>query len=152
MDSNVPGLTRVTTILDTDVYYVARLTTGLDCYILGSDLKTSIGAKIPISVNCIDSNITQISMGNFVNFHYAFLDCFMTRNGKARKQSIEIFQIGGVPDVSEGPMRTIPNTEGETLGITFSANNEDGVIYLNIHVDNSEASLVVFTYTILNNG
>jgi hypothetical protein len=155
-DSDILHDAQAHEILDTDAFYLARPTLGVngDMFISGADMKAILGFRAPVIAHCAANATEQINLGNIIaGFNYVVLDCFFKRGTtRARKQLLEVFQFGGDVNIVEHPFSTVPKTDEETIGISFAVNIVSGNVVLSVFVDDSDSNEVVFNRTILNNG
>lgn len=149
-DRPINNTLNIKTLLSNDILYVARVSTGMDCYISVADFITATSTYPVSNVTCQYNNTTNILIASAEalssgNFKSATIDCYFERNGKARKQIVEVFYIGGAAQILEGSYATIPNTESD-LGISLAASCAAGLT-LDVTVD-SDANDVDFYYVI----
>jgi hypothetical protein len=159
-DKLINNLTGITSLLDTDVIWIARLSTGVDCIIPVANLKTSLGIQPNNVLPCLapvspeTSVTTTIVLGTVLAFHSCTIDCTFTRGtGRIRKQLIEVSNLGGHVIFAPGGYTTYPASTDETLettGITLNARLLSGSIVFEITVDNSDANDVSLNYKYLN--
>jgi hypothetical protein len=149
MDQPVTAGLNITTLLATDVLYVARPSTGQDCYITAAALIASLG-KTPVSyVSCLHNATTHVPIDSLLgNFRSITLDCYFIRNGKTRKEIIQIFYdpTTQVASFIEGEIGTIPASETD-LGITLSISYSFGLI-LNVALD-SDVNNAGFYFSVI---
>jgi len=153
-DKLINNLTGITSLLDTDVIWIARLSTGVDCIIPVASLKTSLGIQPNNVLSCINNTTTTIVLGTMLAFHSCTIDCMFTRGAaRMRKQLIEVSNLGGHVIFAPGGYTTYPESTDETLettGITINARLLSGSIVFEITVDNSDANDVSLNYKYLN--
>jgi len=148
-DKKVNATQLISTVLSNDIFYVGRVSTNKDCYITALDLIASLTTPPITTVICQYNDTTsvllasasQVSLGTIKS---VTLDCYCEKNGKSRKQIVEVFYTTGESQLVEGSYATIPATETD-LGITLSTDCSAG-LNLVVAVDNSEANNVNFYY------
>ena len=150
-DKAVNGTLNIKNLLGTDVLYVARLSTGTDCYITASDLIASLSTRPLGHIICNynqDTNIllataAQVSGNKIMS---VTLHCYFQRNGKSRSEIVVISYTNGQSTLSENGMVTIPDSEPD-LGINLSIDNSLG---LNLVVEaDSNPYNIDFYYNII---
>jgi hypothetical protein len=151
-DQPVNAGLNIKTLLSSDVLYVARLSTGEDCYIKANDLitfltsgttATKVICPFNLTTSILLASADMITSGSIKS---VVLDCFFERNNKARKEIVQIFFENGTASLIEGPTGTIPDSEID-LGITLSVDSSSG-LNLDITLDAVTANCTFF-YNIL---
>ena len=150
-DKTVNSTLNIQSLLSDDFFYVGRPSTNEDCYINAVDLRASILNGTVNNLTCIYNQDTLLRLctnGDALDntFKSVVLDCLFERNGKVRKQMVEVCYISSSAEILEHPIVTIPSTETD-LGITLSVSVDDGV-NLVISVD-AVAINVNFYYNIV---
>jgi hypothetical protein len=153
-DKLINNLTGITSLLDTDVIWIARLTNGTDNIIPVASLRTALGITVNNVLPCPVSSTTTIVLGTVLAFHGCTIDCTFTRGtGRIRKQLIEVANLGGHVIFAPGGYTTYPESTDETLettGITLNTRLLSGSVVFEITVDNSDANDVSLNYKYIN--
>lgn len=159
-DKLINNLTLITTLLDTDVVWIARLSDGTDNIISVANMRLALGINSNTVLPCLapvspeTSVTTTIVLGTVLAFHSCTIDCTFTRGtGRIRKQLVEVSNLGGHVIFAPGGYSTYPESTDETLettGITINARLLSGSIVFEITVDNSDVNDVSLNYKYLN--
>jgi|WetSurMetagenome_2_1015567.scaffolds.fasta_scaffold67836_2 hypothetical protein len=150
-DKNISQLTPISTLLSTDLIYIGRASTGVDCYMSASDFINSVLTHPQITKTCAYNTSTTINVGACNTYRAVTLNCTFIRYYSVRHQIITIFtnyptssNIG----LNPGNYEVIYGTS-EDLGITLSVLLTDGQMQLIVSVDNSTANNVIMDYVVL---
>jgi hypothetical protein len=133
LDKYVPDCTPIDSLVDGDLLYVARTSTGEDCAIDGTKINAVINSLAPVHVVCPYGQSTAVGL-NFYNGgamtgrRSVTLDCMWTRNNQARKQIVQVFFANGQPALVEGEAGTIPDDITD-LGISLDVDS-----YYDVHL------------------
>jgi hypothetical protein len=144
-DKPVNGCLNIITLLPTDIMYVARVSTGDDCYIKVSDFVAALLTNPVNHVTCSYNQDTEIAFGTSVKS--VVIDCFFERDSYARKEIAQVFKLNTTANIVESPVGTIPDTETD-IGITLSAKLDAGQLVLVVTCDSMPIN-TDFYYTIL---
>ena len=113
--------------------------------LINPTLQGSGGGSLPSTINLVQGD-NPISLGastiKNIEINYT-----AQRGARIKADKLKIVSDGITPltPLSVSPV-AIPNNGIETCGLTFSSIINNGVLILNVNVDTSDSSIVVFSY------
>jgi hypothetical protein len=112
------------------------------------DMDYVLKRDIGIPVTCTANTTEYIILGSSTTYHGFMLSYVLYRGSRIRSNNINVIHDGVDVTVTDAVGIKIPDTEGETCGVTITGRINAGNVELIIAVDNSDAIDATFIYTL----